>query len=130
MYESPESSSSARLYSASARENSPSASSATARLLCARALFGSCWTARSNRNAASRHSPRRATEVPNAIWVCALSVREYDEQPVVMTAAKTASANFLITSELASSYPRWGGYYRKGGARSRNFALSPAAAGR
>src|SRR6266542_5603236 len=118
MYVSFGSSSSAFLYSASARANSPSASSATARLLCARALFGSFSTAFSNRKAASRQSPLRATAVPKEIWVCAFSVREYEEHPAATRAAPRTSAAFF---KLASSTPGWGGYYRKGVSRRRNF---------
>src|SRR6185436_9770509 len=72
------SSSSAFLYSTSARAKSPLASIATARLLWARAFDGSFAIACSKRKAASRQWPSFATSVPKASCVDERSVWEYD----------------------------------------------------
>jgi len=45
-------------------------------------------------------------------------VREYEEHPAATRTAPRTSAAFF---NLASSIPRWGGYYRKGVSRPRNF---------
>src|SRR5215831_9370576 len=86
--------SSAFLYSASARAKSPLASSATAKLLWARASLGDFSQACSNRNAASRHRPFLATSVPNAICVDAFSGCLYDVQAPATRSKEKATMLF------------------------------------
>ena len=131
MYVSLGSSSSARLYSASARAYSPVASRATARLLCARALFGSFATACSKRKEASRQRPfLRDPGFPNAICEETWSVRWHRRTLHPVDAARTRTKVAASISDRSRYYRKAsGGRFSFRRLRGRTFGTSESRTG-